>query len=87
MNFFGYGFLYFVHAAAGAGALPDVCTRTATISPDNDTLYRPTLERNAVPKYIFVSDSIILSAPLMQGNYDGLDIVVVKCIQVAQKDS
>jgi hypothetical protein len=34
MNFFGYGFLYFVHAAAGVGALPDVYTRTATISPD-----------------------------------------------------
>jgi len=37
------------------------------------------------PKYIFVSDSIIISAPLHYEKYDGLDIVVVKCIQVAQK--
>ncbi|WP_342714093.1 hypothetical protein [Bradyrhizobium sp. B039] len=37
------------------------------------------------PKYIFISDSIIFSAPLKSGKYDGLDIVVTKCIQVAQK--
>jgi hypothetical protein len=40
------------------------------------------------PRYIFVSDSIILSAPLSHGNKnltDGLGIVVVKAIQIAQK--
>ena len=36
-------------------------------------------------KYLFISDSIILSAPLKQGNYDGLDAIVVKSIQIAQK--
>jgi hypothetical protein len=37
------------------------------------------------PKYIFISDSIIFSAPLEHGKYDGLDIVILKCIQIAQK--
>jgi hypothetical protein len=37
------------------------------------------------PKYIFISDSIIISAPLQHAGYDGLSIVAVKCIQVAQK--
>ncbi len=37
------------------------------------------------PKYLFISDSIIFSAPLKHGNYDGLDVVVVKSIQIAQK--
>ena len=37
------------------------------------------------PKYLFVSDSIILSAPLTRGQYDGLNVIVVKAIQIAQK--
>jgi hypothetical protein len=37
------------------------------------------------PKYLFVSDTIILSAPLKHGKYDGLDVIVVKTIQIAQK--
>ena len=37
------------------------------------------------PKYLFVSDSIILSAPLTLGKYDGLNVIVVKAIQIAQK--
>ena len=37
------------------------------------------------PKYIFVSDTIIISAPLQHDKYNGLDIVVLKSIEVAQK--
>lgn len=37
------------------------------------------------PKYIFISDSIILSAPLAYENFDGLAIVVLKTIRIAQK--
>jgi hypothetical protein len=37
------------------------------------------------PKYIFVSDSIIFSAPLRHGEYDGLGIVIAKSIQIAHK--
>ncbi|MBI1774308.1 MAG: hypothetical protein HYR63_03075 [Proteobacteria bacterium] len=37
------------------------------------------------PRYIFVSDSIILSVPLQHGHFDGLGIVVAKSIQIAHK--
>ncbi|MBV9484350.1 hypothetical protein [Bradyrhizobium sp.] len=37
------------------------------------------------PKYIFISDSIIFSAPLRHGTYDGLGIIVAKTIQIAHK--
>jgi hypothetical protein len=37
------------------------------------------------PRYIFISDSIIYSAPLLHGKYDGLAIVVAKTIQIAHK--
>jgi hypothetical protein len=37
------------------------------------------------PKYIFISDSIIFSVPLLHGKYDGLAIVVAKTIQIAHK--
>jgi hypothetical protein len=37
------------------------------------------------PKYIFISDSLIFSAPLRHDKYDGLAIVVAKTIQIAHK--
>jgi hypothetical protein len=37
------------------------------------------------PKYVFVSDSIIVSAPLVYNGYDGLGIVVLKVIEIAHK--
>lgn len=37
------------------------------------------------PKYLFVSDSIILTVPLEHDGYDGLSIVGIKCIQIAQR--
>lgn len=40
------------------------------------------------PRYIFISDSLIVSAPLRHGNEnvaDGLAIVIVKTIQIAQR--
>jgi hypothetical protein len=51
---------------------------------DNSKLH-PDIPQEVQPKYLFVSDSIIFSVPLRHGKYDGLDIVVVKCVQVAQK--
>src|SRR5262249_47032988 len=47
-----------------------------------------TVPNELKPKYIFISDSIILSAPLNHGHRnlaDGLGIVVIKTIQIAQK--
>lgn len=38
-----------------------------------------------LPKYLFISDSIILSVPLSFDKYDGLNVIVVKSIQIAQK--
>jgi hypothetical protein len=37
------------------------------------------------PKYIFISDSLIFSAPIRHDKYDGLAIVVTKTIQIAHK--
>ncbi len=37
------------------------------------------------PKYIFISDSIILSASLTYNQYDGLAIVIAKTIEIAHK--
>jgi hypothetical protein len=51
---------------------------------DNETI-DATVPLEAHPKYIFVSDSIILSAPLECGQYDGLQSVVLKTVQIAQK--
>lgn len=44
----------------------------------------PNVPADAKPNYLFVSDSIILSAPLAHANYDGLVIVIMKSLEVAQ---
>jgi hypothetical protein len=54
---------------------------------DNATL-SPDLPEQVRPRYIFISDSVIVSAPLRHGYKniaDGLAIVVVKTIQIAQR--
>jgi hypothetical protein len=54
---------------------------------DNDGIAQ-TVPDELKPRYIFISDSIILSAPLQHRHKniaDGLGIVVVKTIQIAQK--
>ena len=54
---------------------------------DNDGIAK-TVPDELKPKYIFVSDSIILSVPLHHSHSnlaDGLEIVALKAIQVAQK--
>jgi hypothetical protein len=54
---------------------------------DNDGIAL-TVPEELKPRYIVISDSIILSAPLLHGHKhlaDGLAIVVVKAIQIAQK--
>ena len=44
----------------------------------------PSVPKDAKPEYLFISDSIILSAPLAYNQYDGLAIVILKSIEVAQ---
>lgn len=54
---------------------------------DNDGAAR-TVPDALKPKYIFVSDSVILSSPLRHGRgdlADGLGIVVLKTIQIAER--
>ena len=40
---------------------------------------------DAAPKYLFISDSIILSAPLVHDKYDGMVTITLKAIAIAQK--
>jgi hypothetical protein len=54
---------------------------------DNASL-AATVPNELKPRYIFISDSVILSAPLQHGHKnlaDGLGIVAIKTIQIAQK--
>jgi hypothetical protein len=51
---------------------------------DNDSVSSEVPEA-VRPRYIFISDSIIFSAPLLHGTYDGLAILVAKSIQIAHK--
>jgi len=53
---------------------------------DNQRL-KAEVPKEAHPKYIFISDSIVISTPLVVSieRVDGLDILVIKCTQIAQK--
>lgn len=44
-----------------------------------------TVPNEVKPDYLFVSDSIILSASIQDNQYDGLAIVTMKCIEIAQR--
>ena len=50
---------------------------------DNDSI-GPGVPKSAHPRYLFISDSIIISAPLDTDGYDGLAIVGLKSLQIAQ---
>jgi hypothetical protein len=45
----------------------------------------PNVPKEMHPRYLFVSDSIILSAPLEHDGYSGLAVVALKSLQIAQK--
>lgn len=51
---------------------------------DNDGL-APTVPNLVKPKYLFASDSIILSVPQRCQDFDGLAIVALKSIEIAHK--
>jgi len=51
---------------------------------DNDTLAH-SVPDEMKPRYIFISDSIIMSVPLQHDIYDGLIVIVIKAIQLAHK--
>ena len=51
---------------------------------DNDRL-APSVPPNIKPRYIFISDSIILSAPVQSDGFDGLVVVAIKSIEIAHK--
>ncbi|MCA1850961.1 MAG: hypothetical protein LC647_00785 [Beggiatoa sp.] len=51
---------------------------------DNDSLHT-SVPDEMKPRYIFISDTIILSVPLRYGEFDGLVVVVIKTIQIAHK--
>lgn len=51
---------------------------------DNASL-APSVPDKMKPRYIFISDSIIMSAPLDYYEYNGLAIIVIKAIEIAHK--
>jgi hypothetical protein len=54
--------------------------------PNLDTTVRVSVPTDLIPKYIYISDSIILSAPLASDempNYRGLSILVMRVIQIS----
>lgn len=46
---------------------------------------RPAIPAEVLPKYLFISDSIIISCPLKSGHYEGLGIIAAKASQIAHK--
>jgi len=54
------------------------------VTRDNDRL-APSVPPHVKPNYLFVSDSIILSAPLQSDGFDGLVVVSIKSIEIAHK--
>jgi hypothetical protein len=60
-----------------------------SVIPVLDAVADKTVPRQLIPEHTYISDSIILSAPLKvcfdgSGNYSGLDILVMRTIQVSQ---
>lgn len=59
-----------------------------SVVPEIDSHVSSTVPKHLIPDHIYISDSIILSAPLsdtsMQ-NYDGLSIIVMRCIQLTHR--
>jgi hypothetical protein len=51
---------------------------------DNSTL-SPALTPQTHPRYLFVSDTLIITTPMGSSQYDGLDALVVKTTQIALK--
>lgn len=54
--------------------------------PNLDGTVSPTVPKDLIPKHIYISDSIILSAPLTSSempNYRGLSILVMRAIQIS----
>ncbi len=85
------GFKQVVSEAEAAPSAPNKLVALHTVVNshvkwDNSRL-KPEVPEEAHPKYIFISDSIIISVPfkVLIDGVDGLDILVVKCTEVSQK--
>ena len=61
-----------------------ITTFDAHVRFDNNTVSSE-VPNDAIPKYIFISDSIIFSTPLQHGKYEGLAVLVAKSIQIGHK--
>lgn len=77
-----------VSAASNPKALAELQTLINTLSsavPYLDQGVSKTVPAHLIPEHTYISDSIILSAPLADAamkNYNGLSIVVMRCIQL-----
>lgn len=66
--------------------LNDLVTLLESAVPSLDATVSPSVHPSLKPKFIYVSDSIILSAPITSphmSSYNGLSIVVMRVIQIA----
>lgn len=62
-----------------------VCTLTTAV-PDLDGRVDPNVPRELIPRFLYISDCIILSAPLKSEKmqrYDGVSILVMRAIQLS----
>ena len=85
------GFKSVVDAATSGGnkikELKDLISLLETVVPNLDGTVDSNVPRDLIPKYIYISDSIILSAPLESDkmpNYRGLLVLVMRIIQINQ---
>lgn len=66
--------------------LNDLVTLLESTVPSLDAQVSPLVHPSLKPKFIYISDSIILSAPIASSHmptYNGLNIVVMRAIQIA----
>lgn len=50
--------------------------------PNLDSKVSTNVPTEAIPTYTYISDCIILSAPIKYKEYDGLSIILMRCIQL-----
>lgn len=84
------GFKDLVNSAVGNGVerrkLSALISLLKSAVPTLDTSVSSTISKHLIPRHLYISDCIILSAPLSckeKPNYNGVDIVIMRAIQLS----
>lgn len=75
-----------VEEAAGLDRLRDLVDLLETAVPTLDAGVSASVARHLIPRHLYISDSIILSAPMVdkeRADYCGLSIIVMRVIQLS----